>query len=469
MKIWILLLISTLFSLCPAGAVEGPEVFEVSHPDIFQFKACRGFQSTITDNEMDSYLANRVVPGPFDSLGEFIDRVDKLKARPKTEASCDKNYYGHYFAKPSDRIRDIVGDLARETRDLVINDVEAQSQLLKIGEVCSEKLSALTKGGQKVESVQLNDFSSMKGQSPGPEDCLNFAKDTVPELAARLELMRVYLAIANGPPREGQLLTHDKPATDFLTSKIFPGVWKKGSQTNLTSLSADELGTAKLLAENMSPELANKRYFQILSTTPILVFFDNKVAPEQLKNAYQKLREQSRFDLQSFRQSPPQDMMLKIPYVLAALEKIPTDKRGDACRIVNEMYRNLVRRYEQFPQFVTLLSLSSLLLGNAAELPAGAGILAKVLANKKKIALMGSTALIAKDPWERYGRAIASCSAIVMETNPTPGLEGICDFYKTDRFYRAGEEFTKWSAIGGAGAYGGNLAYGKLRMLFNRN
>lgn len=449
--------IVTIFASAMAFADTKDVVVKAS--TIYDFPQCAGQKSKITNDQVERLFQKKLFPGPFDALGEFVLRTENWEKRMHAQAfSCTRERFTYSEEQTPKELEIALKNITRETTKLIQRDIQAQRTLLDIGEVCSKKVEEVAKAGQRFANLKLEDFKQLKGQIPSDEECFGFASNFVPALEDKLRTMRIMMVVGEDPeisvgPRDapwGQRVRHDKPFTQDLVANFFPSVWKKGSLTHLRGLSDEDFKEARALSKKMAPQEAKIQYYQLISNSPILLFFDNEVTPQNLARAYAEMKKQSSRDLENMVEKAPQELMLMIPYVLKALENTPSEKRGDACMVVSQIFRNLNRRYEKFPQ---MIAQAGLLMSVAGGL--GGATVKQFLALTSRYA--GWTAMVyggamTKDTLGKYSRGVAMCSVSVVENQ-------LCDIESTDQLYRRGQSH----AVGGA--VSGTLLFGIGRIL----
>lgn len=429
------------------------ECREPSSDPKVDFRTLPKLKTDISRDEMQKLFERRLFPGPADAMGEFISRTERTMELNRNRAfACPRNPYAD--AKMPSDIETSLASIVRETQSLLKLDVEAQRALLENGEVCSRKIAELTKStGKKMSELKISDFNSLKGKVPDDEECAGFNEVFVPALSAKLREMRILMVVGEDPTEDfgprggswGDRVRHDKPFSQDLAANFFPSVWKSGSKTRLRGLSADEFRDAAKLAKEIPHQVAQDRYYQILSNSPILLFFDDQVTPDGLVTAYSQMKKQSSNDLEKMIDSAPQEIMLMIPYVQKALANIPLKDRGNACAVVGQIFENLNKRYEQVPQAIAQVGLVLSLVGGLGGKTVKEGVAIAVKQMGWTSMLYGG--VMAKDTFSKYSRGVAMCSVQVVESS-------LCDFNDVDRLYRKGQSHVVGSAISGTLMFG---------------
>src|SRR5690348_11958254 len=82
------------------------------------FAECRDVKSDISTSEMRKLFNKNLFPGPFDPMGEFISRTEKLEAYNRRQAvSCPAFQY--IDTEPPSNIEKSLAGIVRETTRLL--------------------------------------------------------------------------------------------------------------------------------------------------------------------------------------------------------------------------------------------------------------------------------------------------------------------------------------------------------------
>jgi hypothetical protein len=425
------------------------QVFALDESFINKLAICDGKKSTLSKEEIYQLKDAKLFPMPGDSFGGFVDRVQNWD-RKKELLACPQRSEIRVEAKPPVRTQVVLADLVKQTAALVARDMENQQHLIRNGRICSARLVELERGGRFIEKVEEKDFDSLTGVSA--KECMFFVKKFMPEIQRRFRLMRQMMALANPPVKAGKPLEHDRPFSFDLTKSFYPGIWKKNTSSQVAPLTEEEAREALDPNFTISPEGAQHTYYQLLSTTPMLLFFDKKVEAPQFEYAFDELEKQNKMDIESFKKNPPQDMMLLSPYVFAAIEKLPADEVGDACMVLGQIYKNIGIYYEKVPQLAAQMGVLFAVAGGIEGLAAK-----KFLSNlmgRAGISLTVYSAVVTKDSFQKYSAAVQRCSTVAAEPNLDPEALGLCDFKFADDKYRDGQNQVLASAVLGASLSG---------------
>ena len=419
-----------------------------------EIKACKGMKATISQADVEKKFEHKLFPGPFDSMGEFIQRTERWENFVHTQSmSCTRHRIAYTDHDTPSEVELSLKNVANAVTGLLKHDVVAQRTLLATAAKCSQKLSEIVKDGRAMSSVTLKDFSSMRGQSPDDQECLGLTKTLVPALEAKLKKMRVLMVVGADPnesigvrdPAWGQRVRHDKAFSADLAGAFFPTVWKQNSNMRLRGLSPGELIEAKKMIYEVPPHLAREEYFRLLSNFPVLLFMDDKVTAERLAFAYAQMQKQVDQDLEKMIDGAPQELMMHIPYVEEAISSFPLSERGNACLIVSQIYKNLNRRYVKFPQAITQTGLVLSVFGGFQGVGMKQG--ASIASKRMGLTAMVYGGVVTKDTLTKYARGVAFCSVAVVENQ-------FCDMEMTERLYKNGQEHVISSAISGSLLFG---------------
>ncbi len=411
-------------------------------------EAPRPRKAKISRSEIQSLKMRGDFPFAFDNLDRFVDRVDNWK---KKQTSCQRNEAIYEAADVPKEAQIVLADLTKKTKEIIAQDIRENRNFIHGGELCSKEILRITQNGKQIKDIRAKDFSNLTSQTPNAQQCEQFAQFVVPDLSRRLKLLRELLSVAT-TTKAGSVLKHDGEFVDHVSVAFLPNVWKKNSLYQLSPLAEKEKEEAMILQRNIPPALAMDHYYQILSTSPLLVFFDQEITPEKLHFAFSELKRQDRFDLNGYEKSPPQDMMLKLPYLVKALETLPEDQLGDACLVVDEVYKNLILRYEKIPQ---LLNRAPLILAlGAAALASRGGVMVALAAfgtvmMRGGALASGASALLSA---HKYAKGVSMCSTVVIEDHILPqsgGYGEMCDFKKVNSVFQEVKSQSATAILGG--------------------
>ena len=426
------------------------QIFALDETFVNKMQVCQRKKSSFSAREISWLKESHSFPLPGDGLGSFIERIENWDRQNKKMTLTCSARQNPVELKPPAKVSVVLANIAKQTTALIIKDMENQQRLIEKGRICSGKLVELERGGRFIEKVQESDFAGLDGVSTS--ECMFFVKNFIPEIQRRFKLMRQMMALMDPPVQAGKTLEHDRPFSFDLTKSFFPGIWKKKTAAAVAPLTEQEAKEALDPQFAISPEGAKHAYYQLLSTTPMLLFFDKKVEAPHFEYAFEELRAQNKMDIESFKKNPSQDIMLLTPYVFSALEKLPPDEVGDACMVVGQIYKNLGIYYEKVPQLVAQAGLVFALWGGL-----------EAMAAKKFFSTVMSRAgtagtiyggVVAKDSLEKYSAAVARCSTLAAESNSDPAVPGLCDFKYADDKYRDAQTQVVVSALMGSLVYG---------------
>jgi hypothetical protein len=426
-------------------------------PASASFPECEGYKSNLTNSDVQILWEKGRFPGPYDDLGRFIDQLPKVSQTMIFGTKHNLCYLGpdiYQVEKSSFDAEAALSKLSKKVSALMAKDIEAQNSLVAVGKVCSQKYMELTKLGKTPDEIKTSDFAAESLEGVDPKNCSDFVKYFIPDLQARVKQMRILLALANPPLQKGKSLQHDKPFIDDIAQSFFPTIWKGQGGEVLPPLDDEEYKSAVYQSAKTAPPLAKKLYYNILSTSPMVLFFKQGVSAEQLVTSFDELQKQNRLDLNEFKINPPQDIMLKTPYVTLALQGIPKNQRGDACKIVDVVYDNLIRRYEKNPEALGRLMLAGAIAAAMITKVPTESLLAGI-AKYTSVALTGNYAMMAATSIEKYSVGLTFCSTVAYGSSMYTTRPEACDLQGANAIYRDGVQSSLiLSALGGASMLG---------------
>lgn len=414
---------------------------------IYENTACRGTKSSLTENDIQVLFEKGLFPGPAHELGPFVNRVENWKKwQTQLDHSCTRLDPTYLNLKVPHQAQMALADLTRETTKKISSFVRGQQAIVEMASTCSEKLVEITARGKRISEVGSTDFAFMK--NPALEkQCMALVKSVVPMLGQRLANMRKLLGVMQAQ-KEGGAIQHDKPFSNDLVSIFFPTVWKKNTSQKLSPLDAGEAAEASKL--EISSQEARDLYYQTLSTTPVLLYFDKEITPESLAKAFSEMKKQNHFDLARFEKSPPQEMIYLVPFVLDALEEMPIEKRGDACFIIHALHQNMIKQYQTMPQLIARLGLVISIAGGLGGKTVAEGL--SIASRYAGYATSAYGASRVRNSLTKYSQGVALCSAVAMESGKDTKmseLKGLCDFQGMDETYRQGQSQAVIGALSG--------------------
>ena len=413
--------------------------------DISKFKLCAGAKSEYSDKDIQILLQDpRKFPVPGQNFGPFLERMNRINKR----GTCP-------LSEPPHPVLIALTTVVSNTVELINNDLVAQKNLVANGLVCANQWATALKKSPKAH-VSTAMFKTQMNRTPSPEDCVDFVNAFVPELEFRFKRMRQYLALSERPIIAGKPLHHDKPFSTFMTEKFFSSVWQPNDV--LSGLSASEFKELPALGKTMTSDPLSM-YYQVLSTSPILLFFNQGVTPDGIVNAFKGLQRQSSLDLGKFARSPDQDIVLYTPYVLKAIEQMPPSQRGNACLAVKSIYKNLKVQYEEVPRFVNQMALF-ISVANP-EVGAARSVMSSVAA-RAGVASTVSQGYSALSSLQIYSKGVSMCSSMAMEAVMTPSIDGLCSLETTNKKYLDAQDGVISGAVMGGLLLGASKASGLL-------
>lgn len=376
---------------------------------VFTWPECQGQKSqwnsdnvAVLKNSQDFFLPN-------DPLNTFSQRIQKFnKWEERNNCQTQKQGMGSYFHHPPHPLAKVTDQLQTEVLNQLDAEVQVQKNLIDNTILCTEE--EIPKHLEK--------------------QCKDLRNELIPELQERLSTMRVLKSLADNNEKP---LAHDKALTSELLSSVFPTLWKKDSQTQLSPLSEKELQLrSDFVKMNVTPDEAEGAYYGILSSTPALLFFDQEVNLQNLNVAFKKLKEQNVYDQEALAKNPPQELLLMPELVGKAIQKLPPGQKGDACLAVSEIYRNLHIEYERTPLVMAFLSLV------AGSRKAPLKVLKKSIlpGRAPKIAVAGAAAYgtLTLKSWDAYQRGAQFCSS--QAVNNERFKSKVCNFKSVSEVYK---------------------------------
>lgn len=426
--------------------------FAVTPDAMSEFETyCKGTKSNIDRNELQALFDNGLFPGTYDSVGSFVSKIESLKnAKPADLCSP-------FLVKPKNlQAPFLLKDILKSATASVSQVFENQNKMIEIGQTCSKELSHFTKKNRiDFSKWSKSDTQEFSKQSKSPVLCAGFVESFIPELKMRFHEMRQYLAIAKNKLQINQKIPHDKSfGIDFMSSFIST-TWKKNSASELAPIPNEQKEELTKKSQIYSSEDALKKYDLYLSSAPILTFFSDEPNPESIQMAFTQLGQKSKIDIAEFKKNPSQDITLLLPHIIAAIEKLPLEKKGDACQLIRGIHQNLVTRYETVPM---LAGLYSMLLGGP-------------LISSAKTALgkiMTSTALFSSsqspENFQRYSAYSKMCANLMMSksVNQSSKETSLCSFRAADEI---ASDIKSGIVMGGGAVLFGNLNLGIKKMV----
>ncbi len=402
----VLLFLQILFFL-QAAALD-PEV-------VWSWPECRGLKSQWTTGDFIDLKTKGQFYRPADALNRFSVSIDRFYDWHQSNAHCSssqKSPFDGAFNKEPNAAVLLTDKIQKKMVAKIQADLKTQENLIGNGILCTEEIIPAQ---HKVK-------------------CENYIKDILPSFQERLQLMRVMKSIAQNSLKP----EHDKPFSNGLYAHFFPSLWKKDTVKNMSPLNEDEIILREefLTQKGLSPELAEKIYYSLLSTTPTMLFFDQKVDAKSLNQALKKQKNQNTFDQKENLEDAKQELFFFTDYLKETLLEFPKHERGDACKVVSEVYRNLHLQYETFPKYAAMMGgLVSLqtapfrILGR--EFFKGISVKMALTAT----ALYGSMSY--KD-FQKYQQGVNFCSTQALGADALNSK--ICNFEGINRMYEGAQE-----------------------------
>ena len=365
---------------------------------------CKNLPTTIKPDQIALAMNAKLFPGPLDNLGVIMTRVENFNQTNRNHScSIIKRY-------DTARVPKIFLDITKKATTLFLNDLRAQTEMVNTGHYCSEQLKGfLTKNSTDLGKLSSQEKDRYALSTSHPEQCLSFVNDFTPELQRRFQIMREYLFLSKKNQPIGKPIHHDKSFLSEFTSLYFDTVWRSGSASSVRPILAIDSERLQQKSNSMSKDQALEKYYNYLSTSPILVFFNDVPDGDSILQAFSKLKAQSNGDLLNLERNLPQDITLLLPYIFKALMDTPSENRGDACLLIQTLHENLLIRYEKMPIYIGVIGASMTFGAGAIVGLAATG--AKTITMMEQIKAIYQSALLVSKTTSKGLAATASATA----------------------------------------------------------
>lgn len=415
---------------------------------IYQYPQCKGRKSQLTQNQLQFFKSIDQFLRPHDPLNRFSKNLENLNQKGKLK-SCDptidqsislRKHLPIHAQKTFDQFQNnLVQEISR--------DIQKQNEFMSLGKECAlaaQKIRPMQSQMVNLSQLQYQQVLSIEKAF----QCAELSKNELSDLKNRIDDLRISMSVAFSEDKTGQpsssVLKHPKAYSTDLIQIFFPTVWKKDSKSFLSSLSLKEKERsnaylqelqAVIAAEDLKVtprEIAEDTYFQLIAEAPMMLFLDQHMNPRDLERAFSKMIEQNSIDLEEFKRNPNQDLVLRTPYVLSAIDRLPESEKGDACLMISEVFQNLKKRYEDYPTYIARMGVVSTIIagihGQTIKL-AGARLLKGL-----GVTFSANQATISSSQLRRYYRNVQICNATAMESTADAKL--MCQFRESDQAMR---------------------------------
>ena len=395
---------------------------------IYNLDVCKNKKSQYTSDQIQQMKEARQFIGPHDSLNMFEKNIEQFNQWTQKNTSCSKIDISPFGKNNTPLpIQHTLQDLTKEITKLIQQDIQNQEKMIDLGLRCSEIMR-----NKKSLNLEKSDFPEEIASS-----CEAFSKKFVPGIQKRLHTMRTLMPVAFDDAKDsepwGQNLEHDKSFSDEFMQNFFPTIWKKDSVSKLKPLSDTELVEAKKNREKLTKDEAESRYYTLISTTPLLLFFNNEVTPDTLHHGLSQIKKQNHFDQKSLIEKPSQNLFLMTAYLEKALENMPKSQQGDACLVVSEVYKNLIIKHVNQPMFTAQMGLMlSVLSGPQGYF--GKKLLG-TLPKRLSATYFAAVAPMNLRNFQKYQEGVAMCSNVMAEKHAEPDLMTFCNTQGLNQIY----------------------------------